>query len=84
VLEKLVEESLLEKPTTFAPEAPPQSDLNFIVRHALGKQLSAEQVAKIEHYAKELKYPQGPWYMEEIMMMISSSVYQTVRIQCLS
>jgi hypothetical protein len=34
-----------------------QSDLNFIVRHALGKQLLAEQVAKTEHYAKELKYP---------------------------
>jgi hypothetical protein len=34
---KLVEESLLEKPTTSAPEAPPQDDLNFIVRHASGK-----------------------------------------------
>jgi hypothetical protein len=32
--EKLVEESLPEQPTTSAPEAPPQSDLNFIVRHA--------------------------------------------------
>jgi hypothetical protein len=56
---KFVEEGLPEKPTTSAPEAPPQSDLNFIVRHASGKQLSAEQVAEIEHYAKELKYPQG-------------------------
>jgi hypothetical protein len=27
------------------------------VRHALGKQLSVEQVAKTEHYAKEMKYP---------------------------
>jgi hypothetical protein len=35
--EKLVEGSLPEKPTTSAPEAPPQSDLNFIVRHASGK-----------------------------------------------
>ena len=33
--------------------------MNFIIRHASGKQLSAEQVAEIEHYAKELKYPQG-------------------------
>jgi hypothetical protein len=37
VPEKLVEESLLEKPTTSALEAPPQSDLNFVVRHASGK-----------------------------------------------
>jgi hypothetical protein len=58
-LEKLVEESLLEKPTTSSPDAPPESDLNFIVRHALGKQLSVEQVAETKYYAKELKCPQG-------------------------
>jgi hypothetical protein len=33
--------------------------LKFIVQHASGKQLSAEQVAETEHYAKELKYPHG-------------------------
>jgi hypothetical protein len=54
---KHVEESLPEKPITSAPEAPPKDDLNFIVRHALGKQLSAEQIAETAHYAKELKYP---------------------------
>jgi hypothetical protein len=59
VLEKLVGESLLEKPTTPAPEAPPQGDLNYIVQHASGKQLSVEQVAETQHYANELKYPQG-------------------------
>jgi hypothetical protein len=55
----LVEESLLEKPLAPALEAPSKSDLNFIVRHAFGKQLSAEQVAETGHYAKELKYPEG-------------------------
>jgi hypothetical protein len=30
-----------------------------MVRHASGKQLSAEQVAETPHYAKELKYPKG-------------------------
>jgi hypothetical protein len=34
VPEKLMEESLPEKRTTSGPEACPQSDLNFIVRHA--------------------------------------------------
>jgi hypothetical protein len=57
--ENLVEESRPEKLSTPAPKAPSKSDLNFIVRHASGKQLSAEQVAETEHYAKELKYPQG-------------------------
>jgi hypothetical protein len=37
VLVKLVGESLPEKPTSPAPEAPPQGDLNYIVRHASGK-----------------------------------------------
>jgi hypothetical protein len=41
VPENFVKESLLEKPSTPAPEAPSKSDLNFIVRHASGKQLSA-------------------------------------------
>jgi hypothetical protein len=55
--ENVVEESRPEKPSMPAPEAPCKSDLNFIVRHASEKQLSAEQVTETEHYAKELKYP---------------------------
>jgi uncharacterized protein (DUF1501 family) len=31
----------------------------FIVRHAAGKKLSAEQVAEARQYAKDLKYPPG-------------------------
>jgi hypothetical protein len=46
VPENLAEESLPENPSAPAPKAPSSSDLNFIVRHALGKQLSAEQVAE--------------------------------------
>jgi hypothetical protein len=38
--ENLAEESLPENPSAPAPKAPSSSDLNFIVRHALGKQLS--------------------------------------------
>jgi hypothetical protein len=57
--ESLVKESLPEKPLAPTPEAPSRSDLNFIIRHASRKQLSAEQVVEMEHYAKELKYPQG-------------------------
>jgi hypothetical protein len=77
--EKLVGESLPENPTTPAPEAPPQGDLNYIVRHASGKQLSVEQVAETQHYAKELNTPKGPSYTEEITKMTSSTVYQTLR-----
>jgi hypothetical protein len=55
----LVGESLLEKPTSPVPNALPQGDLNYIVRHSSGKQLLAEQLAETQHYAKELKYPKG-------------------------
>jgi hypothetical protein len=78
-LEDLAEESLPGKASAIAPETTSKIDLNFIVRHALGKQLLAEQVAETEHYAKELKYPKDPWYTEEITMMIYSTVYLTVR-----
>jgi hypothetical protein len=53
----LVEESVPEKSKSPAPEAPPHGDLEYIVRHALGKQLSLDQIAETQHYAKDLKYP---------------------------
>jgi hypothetical protein len=55
----LAKESLSEKPTSPMPEASSQGDLEYIVRHALGKQLSEEQIAEVQHYAKDLKYPRG-------------------------
>jgi hypothetical protein len=54
-----VKENLLEKPTSPVPKAPPQDDLDYIVRHASGKRLSEEQIAEVQHYAKNLKYPRG-------------------------
>jgi hypothetical protein len=40
-----------------APEAPAE-ELEFIMRHASGKQLSEEQIAEARQYARGLKYPQ--------------------------
>jgi hypothetical protein len=37
----------------------PSEDLDFIIRHASGKRLSAEEIAEAKHYARELKYPKG-------------------------
>jgi hypothetical protein len=34
-------------------------EIDFIIRHASGKQLSEEKVAKAKHYSRELKYPKG-------------------------
>jgi hypothetical protein len=59
VLENLIEKSLLEKPLAPAPEASSQDDLNYIVRYASEKQLLEEQIAKVQHYAKDLKYTRG-------------------------
>jgi hypothetical protein len=55
----LVEESAPEKSKSPAPEAPPHGDLGYNVKHASGKQLSLEQIAEAEHYAKDLKYLRG-------------------------
>jgi hypothetical protein len=33
--------------------------LGYIVRHASRKQLSEEQIAKVQYYAEDLKYPRG-------------------------
>jgi hypothetical protein len=33
--------------------------LEYIVRHASGKQLSLEQIVEVQHYDKDLKYPRG-------------------------
>ena len=43
---------------TPAPEAPSKG-LDYIVRHASRKQLTEEQIAEVQHYAKDLKYPRG-------------------------
>jgi hypothetical protein len=53
VLEKDTPE--VESPT---PEASTE-ELDFIIRHALGKKLSEEEIAEAKYYARELKYPKG-------------------------
>ena len=55
----MAKESLPEKPTSPIPKASSQDDLEYIVRHASGKQLSEEQIVEVQHYAKDLKYPRG-------------------------
>jgi hypothetical protein len=55
----LVEESVPEKSKSPAPEAPPHGDLEYIVRHTSGKQLSLDQIVEIQHNVKDLKYPRG-------------------------
>ena len=52
----LEKESASKKSKSPALEAPAK-DLGFIMRHASEKQLSEEQVAEVQHYAKDLKYP---------------------------
>jgi hypothetical protein len=55
ILEK---ESASEKSKSPAHEAPAK-ELEFIVRHASGKQLSEEHIAEAKQYTKDLKYPRG-------------------------
>jgi hypothetical protein len=52
-------ESLPEKITSPIPEAASCGDFGYIIRHASGKQLSEQQIAEVQYYAKDLKYPRG-------------------------
>jgi hypothetical protein len=52
-------ESLLEKIALPILEVVSLGDLGYIVHHASGKQLTKEQIAEVQYYAKELKYPRG-------------------------
>jgi hypothetical protein len=51
-------ESVPDKLKSPAPEASTE-ELEFIMRHASGKQLSEEQIVKARQYVRDLKYPQG-------------------------
>jgi hypothetical protein len=55
ILEKEGASKKVKSPT---PEAFTE-ELDFIIRHALGKQLLEEQIAEAKHYVMELKYPKG-------------------------
>jgi hypothetical protein len=52
-------QDMIEKAKSPAPEAPAK-DVDYIIRHALGKKLSEEEILEAKHYAQKLKYPKGP------------------------
>jgi hypothetical protein len=52
-------EDLPEKQTSPMSEASSRGSLEYIIHHALGKQLSEEQIVEAQHFAKDLKYPRG-------------------------
>jgi hypothetical protein len=56
--EEGIEQILPEKAAAPAPEASSKV-LDYIIRHALEKRLSEEEIFEAKHYARELKYPKG-------------------------
>jgi hypothetical protein len=56
----LEEENAPKKAKSLTPEVL-AIELDFIVRHASGKQLSKEQIAEPTQYARDLKYPKRPF-----------------------
>jgi hypothetical protein len=60
------------------PEAPTE-ELDFIIRHASGKKLSEEEIAVAKHYARELKYPKGPWCIMSPTNMTFYTASRTTR-----
>jgi hypothetical protein len=47
---------MIEKAKSPAPKAPVE-DVDYIIRHALGKRLSKEEILEARHYTQKLKYP---------------------------
>jgi hypothetical protein len=60
-----ISESLPEKLSLPIPKAVSTRDLEFIIRHASGKQLTQRQIAEAQHYARELNYPRGSLVYED-------------------
>jgi hypothetical protein len=54
---KLTSDNPLGKEALPIAEVTPIEDLEYIVRHASGKKLSKEQIAEVQHYARDLRYP---------------------------
>jgi hypothetical protein len=52
-------ESLPERIALPIPKAVSLGDLGYIVHHALGKQLSEQQIVEVQYYAKDLKCHRG-------------------------
>jgi hypothetical protein len=56
--EKMTEQIASEKIEAPAPEAS-NKNIDYIIRHASGKELSQEEMLEARHYAQKLKYPKG-------------------------
>jgi hypothetical protein len=52
-------DSLPEKVVLPTPEVASLEDLEYIILHASGKQLTKDQIAKVQHYARDLRHPRG-------------------------
>jgi hypothetical protein len=74
-----VNESLSEEISLPIPEAVSTEDLEFIICHASGKQLTQKQIAEAQHYAKDLKYPRGSLVYEGDEKRISYTSYMIAR-----
>jgi hypothetical protein len=56
--EKAIKQIASEKIENPVPEASNKS-IDYIIRHASGKELSQEEMLEARHYAQKLKYPKG-------------------------
>jgi hypothetical protein len=56
--EKAIEQTVPEKIEIPAPEALIKN-VDYIFRHASGKNLSKEEILEARHYVQKLKYPKG-------------------------
>ena len=60
----VVEKDVTKKAKSPTPEALSE-DPDFIIRQALGKKLSEEEIMEAKHYARKLKYPKGAFMFND-------------------
>jgi hypothetical protein len=56
-----------------------KENIEYIICHALGKNLSKEEKREAQYYAQKLKYPKGACYSTAVEKKISCIVSQTAR-----
>jgi hypothetical protein len=76
---KIMPDSLSGKENLPRTETPLVEDLEYIVRYASGKKLSREQIAEVQHYARDLKYPRE---VMTTMIIVEVQHYATLLPKC--
>jgi hypothetical protein len=64
-------EGSIEEKTSLVPEEVLPAPHEYIIRHASGGKLTSKQIAEVQHYAEDWKYPSSSLVEREMVLIIS-------------